>query len=74
MRVISTIPEASRASFVRAELVQYQTIRDRLLSEFPDLDDETLSDTLEGITDLREMIAEIVRSALVDEALAGGLT
>jgi len=37
------------------------------------LDDETLADTLEGITDLHEMIAVVIRSALVDESLHSGL-
>jgi hypothetical protein len=59
---------------VHSEISRYRHFRDRLLAEIPDLDEETLSDTLEGITDLREMLAEVVRSALDDEALAGGLS
>lgn len=56
-----------------SELHRHKYLRDRLLAEVPDLDSETLADTLEGLTDLREMIAEILRSALDDEALAAGL-
>ena len=52
---------------------RYGLIRDRLLEVWPKLDTETLTDTLEGITDLHEMIAAIIRSALVDEALQAGL-
>jgi hypothetical protein len=37
------------------------------------LDEECLTDTLEGITNLHEMIAAVIRSALVDEALQAGL-
>ena len=48
--------------------------RSYLLAQIPDIDEQTLADTLEGITDLREMLAEIIRSALDDEALAAGLS
>ena len=48
--------------------------RNCLLAEIPDLDEQTLADTLEGITDLGEMLAEIIRSALDDEAFAAGLS
>ena len=57
-----------------AETGRYRIIREQLLADFPDLDDETLHDTLEGITDLKQMLAEVIRSALDDEALAGGLS
>jgi Siphovirus Gp157 len=43
------------------------------LMDFPTVDEETVTDTLEGITDLHEMIAAVIRSALVDEALQAGL-
>jgi hypothetical protein len=55
------------------ETTKHQLLRQRLLSEYPETDDETLQDTLEGITDLHEMIAAVIRSALVDEALQAGL-
>lgn len=57
-----------------AELTKYRMIRERLLADHPELDDRTLSDTLEGISDLREMIAEVTRSALDDEAMVAGLS
>jgi hypothetical protein len=55
------------------EVTKYQLLKQRLLSEYPQSDEETLQDTLEGITDLHEMIAAVIRSALVDEALQVGL-
>ena len=58
---------------VRIEVPKYQLLRQRLLSEYPNIDEETLADTLEGITNLHEMIAAVIRSALVDEALHAGL-
>jgi Siphovirus Gp157 len=58
---------------INNEIHRYDAYRDGLLKQFPTLDDDTLADTLEGITDLHEMIAAVIRSALVDEALQAGL-
>jgi hypothetical protein len=55
------------------EASKYLQLKQRLLSDYPEADEETLLDTLEGITDLHEMIAAVIRSALVDEALQMGL-
>lgn len=55
------------------EVPKYQLLQQKLLSEYADLDEETLTDTLEGITDLHEILAAVIRSALVDEALQIGL-
>jgi hypothetical protein len=58
---------------LNVETSRYQLVRARLLESWPQLDEETLADTLEGITNLQEMIAAVIRSALVDEALQAGL-
>jgi hypothetical protein len=58
---------------LKSEVQLYQWLREKLLDRFPEADDETVRDTLEGITDLHEIIAAIIRSALVDEALHVGL-
>ncbi len=56
------------------ETLAYHRVRDQLLADYPGLDDETLQDTLEGLTELPEILAELIRSALIDEAFAEGLT
>ena len=58
---------------VKNEMQYYRQLRERLVADVPEADDETIRDTLEGITNLHEMIAAIIRSALVDEALQAGL-
>lgn len=56
-----------------AETTKHLLLRQRLLEAYPEADEDTLHDTLEGITNLHEMIAAVIRSALVDEALQAGL-
>jgi hypothetical protein len=58
---------------VSLNLSLHTELRRRLLELEPDLDEVTLADTLEGMTNLNEAIAELVRSALIDAAYAGGL-
>jgi hypothetical protein len=58
---------------LKNELIRHKAAKERLLVSWPEIDSETLADTLEGITDLHEMIAAVIRSALVDEALHAGL-
>ena len=58
---------------LRNEVSKYQALKERLLENCSTIDEETLVDTLEGITNLHEMIAAVIRSALVDEALQVGL-
>jgi hypothetical protein len=61
------------APMLKAEAQIYHCLHQKLIDQCLELDDETIRATLEGITDLHEMIAAVIRSALVDEALHAGL-
>jgi hypothetical protein len=55
------------------QLHQYEWLREQLQTEFPLIDDETLTDTLEGLSTLPEALAAVTRSYLDDLTLASAL-
>ena len=62
-----------RANVLQRELTHHQYLRERLAADFPDVDEECLHDTLEGLTNLTDMLAEVLRSALEDQAFVTAL-
>src|ERR1700680_2729246 len=60
-------------SAIRSEVFHYLILADALKERFGELDDETLKDTLEGISDLPEAVSAVIRSSLDDEAYIVGL-
>lgn len=55
------------------ETNRYTSFKQKLIDTYSDIDEETLEDTLEGLSDLDEIIAGAIRSAVADEALASAL-
>jgi Siphovirus Gp157 len=55
------------------EKQRYVAFKQRLLADDPELDERTLADTLEGLTDLHAALAATVRAVLEDETGAAVL-
>ncbi len=55
------------------QLTYHRYLRERLEAAFPDADEETLMDTLEGLTSLTDSLAELLRSSQEDQSLASAL-
>ncbi len=58
---------------VKQELTHHRYLRERLEAAFPDADEEALMDTLEGMTNLTDSLAELLRSSQEDQSLASAL-
>jgi hypothetical protein len=61
------------SSALTTEISTYQILADQLKARFTEIDEDTLADTLEGVSQLPDLIAEIVRSGLEDEVLINAL-
>jgi len=54
-------------------VIAYQALRERIRSQDPSIDNQTLAEAVEQLTDVNEILIAVIRSALSDEALASGL-
>ena len=53
---------------------EWLAIREHLLSEFPDIDPQTLRDSIDGETDLLDVVAGLLTAALDDEYTCEAIT
>lgn len=58
---------------INTELNYFLELKRRIQEAEPDIDEATLVDTLEGATNLHEALAEVARSALLDETMISAL-
>jgi len=58
---------------IQEQINLFRRFKADLLERYPDLDEDTLFDTLEGETDLRELLVKLERSRENDEVLISGL-
>lgn len=72
-RSIRSILETTMSHPIHIELLKHTSIRAQLLEAFPDLDARTLLDTLEGTSDLTEMLSGIARAFLEDRSTVSAL-
>jgi len=63
----------SSSNNITTERITFTELRRRLVELHPDLDDQTLNDTLDGATNFKEALSALIRSALDDECLAAAL-
>lgn len=55
------------------EIISASWLKAQILAAFPDMDEQTLSDTIEGQTNITEALAMVIRSAEEDRVMAAAL-
>jgi hypothetical protein len=58
---------------LRLEAAHYRVLAEQLKSQYETIDDQTLTDTMQGISELPQMVETLVRSGLDDGELICGL-
>src|SRR5690242_16925597 len=70
MQTLQGGPKMQEEASLSHLVVRHKHLALALAQSFPEADDETLADTLEGISSLPGLLSIIVRSRIEDEALA----